>query len=151
MNFTRKPLELLHGLYKFSVIIKGIDGILEIIGGFLLIFFSPLAMTRTVLFLGRTELVENSRRPLINFIYHMASGLSLHRRYFYSLLFLHHGAVKLFLVSELVKNKLWAYPTTMAIFTLFALYQTFEIWSSPSVLLGAITVMRSFCGAANRS
>jgi uncharacterized membrane protein len=144
MNFIRKPRELLHELYKASVIIKGIDGILEITGGFLLIFFSPITITRTILFLGRTELVENPRHPLISFIYHVASGFSLHRRHFYSLLFLSHGTVKLTLVGGLMRNKLWAYPTTMAIFTAFVLYQTFEIYSSPSVILGIITIIDIF-------
>jgi uncharacterized membrane protein len=141
MNFIRKPLELLHRLYKASVIIKGIDGILEIIGGFLLIFFSPLTITNTILFLARTELTKGSRHRLLVYFYQVASNTSLHRRHFYSLLFLSHGALKLILVSGLMRNKVWAYPTTMVIFTAFALYQAFEIYSSPSIPLGIITAV----------
>ncbi len=144
MNFIRKQRELLHELYDFSVIIKGVDGFLEIIGGLLLIFFSPLAITRTVLFLGRTELVGNPRHPFINFIYGIASGVSVHRRYVYSFLFLSHGAVKLILVGGLVRNKIWAYPTTIIIFTVFAFYQSFEIYSNPSPLLAVITLIDIF-------
>jgi uncharacterized membrane protein len=144
MNFIRKPRELLHQLYNVSVIFKGIDGILEIIGGLLLIFFSPLTITRTVLFLGRTELTEGSRHHLLSYLYQIASGISLHRRHFYSLLFISHGAVKLILVGGLMKNKLWAYPTTMVIFTAFVFYQISEIYSSPFVLLVGITVIDVF-------
>lgn len=144
MNFTLKSRELLHGFYRLSVLLKGIDGALEVIGGVLLVFFSPLTITKTFLFLGRTELVDDPRHPLITFIYHMVSGLSIHRRHFYSLLFFSHGAVKLFLVNGLMRNKLWAYPATMVIFTAFALYQTFEIYSSPSILLVVITAIDIF-------
>ncbi len=144
MNLIRRPRQLLHELYGISVIVKGVDGILEIIGGLLLIFFSPLSITRTILFLGRTELVENPRHPLINIIYHLASGLSLQKRHFYSLLFLSHGAVKLIMVFGLVKNKLWAYPATIAIFTAFVFYQAFEMYYSPSLLLGVITLIDIF-------
>lgn len=144
MNLIRKPRKFLHQLYKASVIIKGIDGILEIIGGFLLIFFSPLTITRTVLFLARIELTKDPRHHLLSYFYQIASGIPLHRRHFYSLLFISHGAVKLILVGGLMKNRLWAYPTTMVIFTAFVFYQISEIYSSPSILLVVITVIDVF-------
>jgi uncharacterized membrane protein len=144
MNLIRKPRELLHQLYRASVIIKGIDGILEIVGGFLLIFFSPLAITKTILFLARIELTRGSGHHLLIYFYQIASDFSLHRRHFYSLLFLSHGAIKLVLVGGLMRNRLWAYPTTMAIFTVFVFYQTLEIYSSPSILLVVITVVDVF-------
>ncbi len=141
MKFIRRPRELLHHLYEASVVIKGIDGILEIVGGSLLIFFSPLTITRTVLFFARLKLTEGSRHHLLSYFYQIASGISLHRRHFYSLLFISHGAIKLILVGGLMKNKLWAYPTTMVIFTAFVFYQMSEIYSSPSILLVVITVV----------
>lgn len=144
MNFKQRRNELLHGLYKISVIVKGVDGILEVAGGILLIFFSPLTITRSILFFAHHELVEDPRHPLINYLYQIASGLSLQRRQFYSLLFLSHGAVKLVMVSGLMRNKMWAYPATMVIFTAFVFYQTFEMYFSPSILLVAITVIDIF-------
>jgi len=141
MKFVQKSQRLLNYLYRISLIAKGIDSIIEIIGGGLLLFVSPRVITKTVLVLAHTELVEGSRHPLIACIIHIASDFSLKTRQFYSLLFLGHGAVKLFLVVGLVRNKMWAYPTTMLVFTFFIFYQAYEICISPSVMLGMITLI----------
>jgi uncharacterized membrane protein len=50
-------------------------------------------------------------------------------------IFLSHGIVKLALIAGLLRNKLWAYPWSAAIFSLFILYQLWQMMSTPSLVL----------------
>jgi len=117
---------------------------MEMLGGVLLLLVSPRTITRTVLLFAHAELVGDPHHPIITFVYHIAASLTFQTRQFYSILFLSHGAIKLFLVAGLMKNKLWAYPITILVFTIFVFYQTYEIIVDPSILLGAITIIDLF-------
>jgi uncharacterized membrane protein len=48
-----------------------------------------------------------------------------------------HGSVKLGLVIGLLKGRMWAYPSSLAVFGIFVLYQTylFTLNHSPAVVL----------------
>ena len=48
----------LHRLFQVAVAIKGLDGVLEFIGGVLLLFVSPTALHRLVVVLTQHELAE---------------------------------------------------------------------------------------------
>ncbi|MHB8174923.1 MAG: DUF2127 domain-containing protein, partial [Nitrospirota bacterium] len=52
-----------------------------------------------------------------------------------------HGAVKLFLAAGLVRNKLWAYPASIAIFSGFALYQFYQLSLGYSLFLWIVTIV----------
>ena len=47
-----------HRLFQVAVVVKGIDGVLEFIGGVLLLFVSPTALHRLVIMLTQHELAE---------------------------------------------------------------------------------------------
>ena len=49
----------MHRIFAVSVLIKGVDGVLETIGGILLMFVSPKALNSLVIFLTAHELSED--------------------------------------------------------------------------------------------
>jgi len=52
-----------------------------------------------------------------------------------------HGLVKVFLVVMLLRRRLWAYPTAIAVFTAFGVYQVYQYSYSRSLFLLALTVL----------
>lgn len=52
-----------------------------------------------------------------------------------------HGIVKIVLVAGLLRNRLWAYPAAIAVFTLFGLYQIYYLLQAYSVWLLALTLL----------
>jgi uncharacterized membrane protein len=59
---------LLHRIFELGVIAKGIDGALELIGGLLLLFLSPTAITGAILFLVQGELKEDPTDLVANLL-----------------------------------------------------------------------------------
>ncbi|BCG83133.1 hypothetical protein MesoLj113b_66750 [Mesorhizobium sp. 113-3-3] len=49
----------------------------------------------------------------------LASNFSVSTQHFYAFYLLSHGIVKLALVVALLKNKLWAYPSSLIVLGLF--------------------------------
>jgi hypothetical protein len=49
LNLNMK--RILHRFFELGILIKGVDGGLELVGGLLLVFLSPVAINRVLLFL----------------------------------------------------------------------------------------------------
>jgi uncharacterized membrane protein len=117
---------LLHLFFKVSVIVKGIDGLLEIIGGVLLFFVNPAQLHHIVRVLTQHELVEDPHDVVANYLLKATQHLSSDVQIFIALYLLWHGAVKAGLVAALLLKKRWAYPVAIAAFLLFLIYQMYR-------------------------
>ncbi|HUX36210.1 MAG TPA: DUF2127 domain-containing protein [Candidatus Paceibacterota bacterium] len=131
----------LHDLFEIGIAIKGIDGIIELAGGIFLYFASHAMLVNMVLFLAHGELLEDPRDWFVNLLLHTAQNFSPQAQWFASALLMVHGAVKIFLVAGLLKNKLWAYPASIVIFTGFAVYQFYQLTYGYSLFLWSITIV----------
>jgi uncharacterized membrane protein len=132
--------EHLHAYFNAGIWIKGIDSIGEITIG-LLLYFDPQLITRFIFALFGDELTESPRDGLLYFFFHNWNGFSGGSQYLFAFLFLGHGLTKIFLVTGLVKNKIWVYPIAAFAFFFFAVYQIYEITSSPNLLLGIYSLL----------
>ena len=112
--------------FDVGVILKGIDGILETVGGTALFFLSTSQVSAVLYFFTRSD-----------FAAFVASA-----KYFAALYLLTHGVVKIVLVVELLRNRRWAYPAAITVFTLFGLYQIYYLIAQEySWWLLALTVL----------
>ena len=73
-----------HRLFQVAVVVKGIDGVLEFIGGVLLLFVSPTALHRLVVALTQHELAEEPDDWLVMTLRHLAESFSVETRHFAS-------------------------------------------------------------------
>jgi uncharacterized membrane protein len=137
-NSTRRAL--LHLVFELGVIAKGVDGALELIGGFLLAFLPPPALRGIVLFLVQGELREDPTDLIANLLLHNASTV-ISARTPASAFLIAHGVVKLALVGGLAANRLWAYPAAIVVFAGFAIYQLCQLAGQYSLFLAVITVL----------
>src|SRR5260221_13701189 len=109
--------------FKISVTIKGVDGVLEIIGGIALLFVRPSTIDRLARSLTQHELSQDPHdfiaRHLLNSAGHLTHGSTL----FAAIYLLSHGIAKVVLVVELLRDRLWAYPAMIVLLALFIAYQ----------------------------
>src|SRR5713226_3983654 len=103
-------LQHVHRLFAASVLIKGVDGLLETIGGILFMFVSPKALNSLVISLTAHELSEDPDDWFATTLRHVVHNLSSETTLFVSVYLVAHGLIKLFLVAGLLREKLWAYP-----------------------------------------
>ena len=113
-------------LFRLSVILKGLDALLEVAGGIALWLVSPGLIIQVVHFLTQDEIAEDPHDLVANLLRHAASHFSLSGEHFMALYLLAHGVIKGFVVAALLKNKLWAYPAAIAVFGGFIVYQVYR-------------------------
>ena len=127
-------------VFFYSVVLKGLNAIGEIVGGIVALIISQEFIIRIALFLTQSELSEDPNDKLANYLIYSAQQLSISSKHFIAIYLLSHGIIKLGLVVGLLKNKAWAYPISILIFALFILYQIYRFYFTHSIWLIALTI-----------
>jgi uncharacterized membrane protein len=135
---------LRHKLFHIGIILKGIDGGLEIIGGILILMISPRTVNRVVHVLVQHELSEDPNDIVANYLIHVARGFSISNQLFGFVYLLSHGVVKILLVHSLWKRRLWSYPVAIVFFASFGIYQTYRYYLDPSFGWVLLTILDVF-------
>jgi uncharacterized membrane protein len=105
-SFRKK---LLHWSFTVGIVFKGLDGLVEVIGGLLFLFFIKDAMTDFVYRITRSELLEDPDDLVANSLRHAFDHLSTGSRIFVAVYLMGHGLVKLLLVVGLLRGKRWVF------------------------------------------
>jgi len=134
-------------LYMVTVVVKGVDGLVELLAG-LVLLVAPTKLHK-LLSLITGEARESSHQfmhQLAQYIAHVDTDVT-HGGLTVVILFLViHGVVKLSLVYALLRRILWAYPYALGVLVVFLLYQLYVCVMQPSAsmilfaLLDAIIV-----------
>lgn len=127
-------------LFYAGIVFKGLDGVLELVIGTLLLFIPPARLRDMAVLVTQPELTEDPNDFIANHILRGAAGLTDHVVFFAALYLLAHGVVKVVLVVALLREKLWAYPWMVAVLALFVLYQLYQLTMAPSAGLVALTL-----------
>jgi uncharacterized membrane protein len=123
----RQRKAFFHKLFKVSLILKGIEGLLEFVGGIILYFMSMGALSRDVVMFFRRELIEDNTDFIANFLVKLVQTFSIHTKDFVAVYLAIDGLIKLCLVISLWRKKLWAYPVAMVAISLFIVYQVYKL------------------------
>ena len=130
-----------HRAFKIGILIKGLDGLLELVGGSALLLTSRPAIRHAVVLLTRQELIEDPHDFVANHLQHMTQHLSLGTQNFAGIYLLAHGLVKIAMVLGLLRGLRWSYPVAVVLMTAFIGYQGYRLWHQPSPLLGLLTAI----------
>lgn len=139
-----KPKSLLDRTFEVGIILKGLDGVLELLGGLLLLLVSPDTINRLAVTITQGELSQDPHDFIANRILHTAHHLTGSSLLFGALYLLSHGIVKIVLVAALLRNKLWAYPWMIAFLGVFIIYQIYRVVLDHSLSLTALTIFDAF-------
>jgi uncharacterized membrane protein len=113
--------------FRIGLVLKGLDGILEVIGGILLLFLSPIAIQHVVRALTAHELSEDPHDLIARYLLHSTSHLNKGLTIFGAIYLLAHGLAKVVLVALVLRDKLWAYPWLIGLLLAFIAYQLYQI------------------------
>jgi len=132
--------DILHKSFEIGILFKGIDGILEILGGFFLLFLNPDRLNKLIILLTQHELSEDPRDFIANYIIKFSSEFSISTQHFGVLYLFSHGIIKLILIYLLWKKKIWSYPLAVVFLMLFIFYQIYRYTFTQSIWLIYLTV-----------
>lgn len=126
-----------HDLFLVMVVLKGLDGLLEIALGFLLIFTDTFS--DVVFFLTKYALIED---PDNYFATHLRAFASQSHEVFVigGLYLIAHGLLKCFISGALWRNYSWAYPVAMVVLGLFIFYEIIGVFARDSIPLMCLAV-----------
>jgi len=113
---------------------------LELFGGLALYVASNESIRRATRALTHNELLEDPNDVVANFLLRTAESLSIDQKSAASIYLLSHGAVKLFLVVMVLRDRPWAYPAFMVALVLLIAYQSYQLTHGFSPWLAALTV-----------
>src|SRR5690349_979128 len=131
--------------FKIGLVLKGLDGVLEVIGGILLLFLSPQAIQHVVRALTAHELSEDPHDMIARYLLHTTAHLHHGTTLFGAIYLLSHGIAKVVLVALVLRDKLWAYPWLIGLLLAFIAYQLYQITAVHfSAGLTALTVFDAF-------
>ena len=102
----------IHEVFVVSVLAKGAHALIEIAGGLALYLFSTDTIARWLDEIDTDGWLERH--------------FPLSEQHFYAFYLLSHGLVKSVLVLGLLREKLWAYPASFAVFGAFIAYQLYR-------------------------
>ena len=131
--------------FKVGLVLKGLDGVLEVAGGTLLLFLSPHAIQHLARALTAHELAQDPHDLIARYLLHTTAHLNTAITIFGAIYLLSHGIAKIVLVALVLKDKLWAYPWLIALLLAFIAYQLYRITVVHfSAGLTALTVFDAF-------
>jgi uncharacterized membrane protein len=132
---------ILKSTFRTGITLKGIDGILETIGGALLWFIRPSEMNALIRFVSQHELSCAPQNFIAVHLLGASRTLLSGNTMFASLYLLSHGATKVALVVALWMNELWAYPLTIFVFSAFSAYQMYQYIQTHSIAMLLLTIL----------
>ena len=130
--------------FKISISLKGLDGVLEIIGGLVLLFVAPATLHSWARSLTAHELAQDPHDYIAIHLMHSATQLSRSTTLFGAAYLLSHGIAKVVLVVALLRNQLWAYPWLIALLAVFIIYQLYRLSQRFSIGLTLLTLFDAF-------
>lgn len=133
-----------HILFDISVVTKGLDGALEIIGGVLLLLVSPTRIHSFIRTLTEHELSEDPRDLVATYLRNSTRHLASGTQTFAASYLLWHGIVKVVLVTALLLRRRWAYPAAIVAFLLFLAYQLYRYSHTRAPELLALSILDVF-------
>jgi uncharacterized membrane protein len=120
----------IHQIFVVSLLFKGAHALIEIVGGLALYLFSTEAIARWI------DEVDPSDR--------VARYFPLSEKHFFAFYLLSHGLIKSVLVVGLLREKLWAYPASFAVFGAFIAYQLYRYSFTHDVALILLSIFDLF-------
>jgi uncharacterized membrane protein len=114
-------------LFDVGVVLKALDGGLEIIGSLLLLLLPTARLQSLVVTLTQHELSQDPHDFVATHLLHYSAKLNGHSLVFAALYLLSHGLAKVGLSAGLLRRWAWAYPATLVFLAAFIAYQLYRL------------------------
>jgi len=116
---------VLNKSFKLTLVVKGVDGVLQVLGAALLYALKPGTMNRIAVLLTQHELADDPRDWIALHLLSATQRLG-DMKTFGAIYLGVHGLLKIILTGSLLRGALWAYPTMIGYLLLFTSYQLYR-------------------------
>jgi uncharacterized membrane protein len=139
-KFTKKQEREIGLYFHITILIKGFISLVEVIAGILILFVPISSFTNIVVRFAQGELAEEPGDFIATHLITYANEFALASGVFVAVYLLSRGLIKVFLIVALLKDKLWAYPVSIAVLGVLIGYQMYQIATEFSGFLILLTI-----------
>ena len=129
------PQKDIHRLFEVGVVLKGLGAGHEVALGALLFFVDVRGIVET---LARNELLEDPTDFIGTHLQSLTVQFSAQAELSTALYLVSHGLIKGALVVGLLRGKMWAYPASLAVFSLFIVYEGIQFLDTRFIGVGLL-------------
>jgi uncharacterized membrane protein len=140
---ARRRRDALDTAFYIALVLKGLDALLEVVGGVLLLVVSPDTLDQLARHLVQHELAEDPHDFFARHVLRVTGNLH-DTQLFGALYLLIHGLVKIVLVVGLWRRQRWAYPFAFVVLGAFIVYQLYRMTYDFSIGLLLLTLFDVF-------
>jgi uncharacterized membrane protein len=126
-------------LFRTVLLVKGLDGLVEIVGGITLWLLGPGRLINGVYRVTQSKLSKDPNELVATHLRHAASHISVSGDHFMAAFLLINGVIKVMVVLAVLRGKLWAYPLAIAVFGCLVAYQLYRFTFTHGVGLILLT------------
>lgn len=127
--------------FRLLLWFKAVFAALEILGGAAVALVTRNTLLGLATWVTRKEFAEDPHDLVATVLLHSVERLSISAKVFAGVYLLAHGVLKLWLVIGLLRERLWIYPVSMAVFALFIVYQLYRFGITQSVWMLALSAL----------
>ena len=139
-----KPHGLFHNIFDVVVVLKGLNGFVEIACGATLLSVKAGTVMELVQWLTQSELLQDPHDLLANALEHWAMNFGHDAQVLAGLYLLVHGIVKFTLAILLFKERPWVFPLALVLFTTLVAFLLHQLWIHWSWALAVFIVFDVF-------
>ena len=130
-----------HELFLIVIILKGLHGILELIGGLAFIFIKSSFIVKIINTIFKHELIQDPKDLIANFLIQTSQHISPNTMSFATIYLLTYGIINIGLFFGLLHKKIWTYTLAGFVLILLIIYQIFRIFNTHSLILIFLTIL----------
>ena len=138
-NEARREKDLLW-VFDLALILKAVDGALEVLGALLVLVVPPAIVVKIIDFATAGELAQDPNDPIAHAIQNAAQAFSVSNHLLITLYLVLHGSIKILLVIGIFAGKRIAYPLFMAALAIFGAYEAYRGFVRHETLLQVLAV-----------
>lgn len=127
-------------LFDIGLILKCINGGIEILGGLLVILVPRTLIVKIVTAVTGGELASDPNDTIAMYLRTLAHSFAVHTHYFIALYLVLHGTIKIILVIGIFSGKRIAYPIFIVVLGIFGAYEAYRGIAYHEVLLQFLAV-----------
>lgn len=113
-------------LFDVGLVLKAVNGGLEVIVAFLVLVIPPSFVLALVEFVTGGELTQDPDDPVVSWLVGAAHTFAVHTHYLLAFYLVLHGAVKIILVAGIFMGKKIAYQLLMVALAVFSTYEAYR-------------------------
>lgn len=128
-------------IFRTLTLFKWVFAGLQIIAGDLILLLNQNSISKFIISITQEEILEDSKDWLANYLIKFSSNLSISTLHFIAFYTIIHGVVKFFLLLGIWKRKLFVYPISILVFSLFLIYQIYRYTFTHSFWLIVLSII----------